>query len=84
MLLVLFLEEKRSLHLNDESNKESRKGSRKGRLSKDVKTIIENSVIKDGYEYDFSKTTDILKSQGYSIFEIDDFIDDYMDTQWEI
>lgn len=75
---------KRSLHLNDISDEESRKGSRKGKLSRDIKTIIENSVIKDGYEYDFSKTTDILKSMGYSIFEIDDFVDDYMDTQWEI
>lgn len=70
----------RSLHLNGEYTQESRKGS----VRRDVKTIIENSVIKDGYEYDFSNTRAILESQGYSEFEIDDFIDQWMDTQWEI
>lgn len=74
----------RSLHLNGEYTQESRKGSRKGSVRRDVKTIIENSVIKDGYEYDFSNTRAILESQGYSEFEIDDFIDQWMDTQWEI
>lgn len=75
---------KRSLHLDGEYNQESRKGSRKGSVSRDIKKIIENSVIKDGYEYDFSNTRAILESQGYSEFEIDDFIDQWMDTQWEI
>lgn len=75
---------KRSINLDGEYTQESRKGSRKGSIGRDVKTIIENSVEKDGYEYDFSKTREILESQGYSEFEVDDFIDQWMDTQWKI
>ena len=59
---------------------ESRKGSRKGSVPHDVLTTIKNSVKVDGIEYDFTSTRNILESQGYSEFEIDDFIDDYMDT----
>lgn len=60
------------------SKKGSRKGSRKGSLPRDVKTVLDNSVDVDGVEYDFSKARRILESQGYTEFEIDDFVDDYM------
>lgn len=66
----------------DRQNKvnEIRNGSRKGSIPHDVLTTIKNSVKVDGIEYDFTSTRNILESQGYSEFEIDDFIDDYMDT----
>ena len=66
----------------DRQNKvnEIRNGSRKGTVPHDVLTTIKNSVKVDGIEYDFTSTRNILESQGYSEFEIDDFIDDYMDT----
>lgn len=55
-----------------------RNGSRKGSIPNDVFTIINNSVKIDGIEYDFTSTRNILESQGYSEFEIDDFVDEYM------
>lgn len=66
----------------DRQNKvnEIRNGSRKGSVPNDVLTTIKNSVKVDGIEYDFTSTRNILESQGYSEFEIDDFIDDYMNT----
>lgn len=65
----------------DRQNKvdQLRNGSRKGSIPKDVLTTIDNSVKIDGIEYDFTSTRNILESQGYSEFEIDDFVDEYMD-----
>lgn len=57
--------------------------SRKGSIPKDVKTIIDNGVDIDGIEYDFNKVRNILESQGYTEFEIDDFIDEYMLDEME-
>ena len=78
---------KRSIHLEGEYSKESRKGSqkgsRKGSIPRDVKTIIDNGVDIDGIEYDFNKVRNILESQGYNEFEIDDFIDEYMLDEME-
>lgn len=59
-------------------DRNGRKGGYYTDIPKDVLTIIENSVIIDGVEYDFVPTRKILESQGYSVSEIDDYVDEYM------
>lgn len=66
----------------DRQNKvdQLRNGSRKGSIPRDILTTIENSVKVDGIEYDFTSTRNILESQGYNEFEIDEFVDEYMNN----
>lgn len=66
----------------DRQNKvdQLRNGSRKGSIPRDILTTIENSVKIDGIGYDFTSTRNILESQGYNEFEIDEFVDEYMNN----
>ena len=47
-------------------------------IPEDVRKVIDNSVKIDGIEYDFFSTRTILETMGYTVDEIDDYVDEYM------